>query len=250
MKLKSVPTQRTRLIFSLLLSLLLSLSLTGHAVAETYQPATFGNTLEYIEQAVTQPALTDDLPVASVYCQADVAIDGMTSNLHCYEKDGFDRLREQTAAALSGRVFTPARVDGIEVPVRMHLRVVYARLDGQPPVLLLPNLGNMQSQFGHSYSAPQERLDQPQWYEAYSAHDWSDGHVFFSNEAGLTRVLAMVSEEGKTLAVRRIEAHGHHKRDAVEIEKALKNSRFIPGFANGKPERMQYVAVLHYTPEE
>ncbi len=226
--------------------MLLSLSFAGHVAAQTYQPATFGDTLDHIEQTVAMPALTEDFPVASVYCQADVAIGGTTSNVSCYEKDGFDRLREQTAAALNNRAFIPARVDGREVPVRMHFRVVFADLDGQPPVLLLPNLGTMQSEFGHSYSAPQERLDQPQWYETYRANDWSTGDLFFSSEGTLTRVLALVNEQGETITVRRIEAHGRYKRDAVVIEKALRESRFIPGFANGKPERMKYVAVLNY----
>jgi hypothetical protein len=226
--------------------LIMSLPLIGQTMAETWEPAAFGDTLAHIQQTVTRPELTDDFPVVSVYCQADVSISGTTSNVRCHEKEGFDQLLEQTTTALSGRTFTPARANGVEVPVRMHLRVVYAKLDGQPPILLLPNLGNMQSHFGHSYTAPQERLDQPQWYETYRANDWSEGQLFFSNDPGMTRVLAMVSAEGETLIVRRIEAHGHHKRDAVEVEKALKDSRFIPGFANGKPERMQYVAVLHY----
>lgn len=233
--------------FGSLVVLMLNLPLIGEVAAQQYQPAQFGDTFSYIEQTLSLPELTPEFPVAAVYCQADVAIDGNTSNVSCYEKEGFDELRRQTVEAMTGRNFTPARVDGKPVPVRMYFRLIFADLDGQPPIMLLPNLGNMQSRHGHGYTAPQERLDHPQWYQAYRANDWSEGQLFFSSQGRLTRVLAMVSEEGKTIAVRRIEAHGRHKRDAVEIEKALKASRFIPGFAQGKPEPMRYVAVLHYT---
>lgn len=234
-------------LFGSLIALAVSLSLNNQAAAQQYQPAQFADTLTYVKEMINLPKLSPEMPVAAVYCQTDVAVDGSTNNVVCYEKEGFDELRRQTVAVMTGRSFTPARVDGKAVPVRMYFRLIFSRLDGQPPVMLLPNLGNMQARHGHDYIAPQERLDHPQWYQAYRANDWSEGELFFSSKGHLTRILAMINTDGETIAVRRIEAHGRHKRDAVEIEKALKNSRFIPGFAEGKREPMRYVAVLHYS---
>lgn len=225
---------------------IIGLSLAGFAHAANYAPARLGNAVDHIEQTVTPPVLSNGLAVASVYCQADVNVAGITSNVVCYEKEGRDELRDQTAAAMTGRTITPATVDGTAVPVRMYFRVVYSDLQDQPPVLVLPNLGNMQDKYGFHYTAPQERLDKGPWFEGYSANDWAKGAMFFSNEGRLTRYVAIVDESGKPIAVRRIESSKRNKRDSVEMEKQLQDSRFIPGFANGQPERMQYVAVLHF----
>ena len=234
-----------------LTSLIIGLPLvfTHFASAQTYVPAQFGNTLNYIEQTITMPELTADQPVVAVYCQADVDANGITSNAVCFEKEGFDSLRDQTTEAVNGRQFTPAQVDNKKVPVRMQFRVIYAKLDGQPPIMLLPNLGYMQSKYGHDYTDPQERLDQPQWYELYKRNDWAEGLPFFSREENMTRVLAMIDENGKVISARRLEAQKTNKRDVVEVEKVVKKSSFIPGFSRGKAERMQYVAVLHYRAE-
>jgi len=225
----------------------LGLGSVGSVAAEQYQPAGFGeDTLRYLEAAVAPPALTSNTPVASVYCQADVGIDGLTRNVSCYERDGFTELRAQVEEAMATRRFSAARVDGDPVPVRMVFRVVYANLEGQPPVMLLPNLGHMQGDFGYQYSAPQERLDDRNWYSLYRKNDWSQGQPFFSDEGELTRVLAWVNDSGRVISARSLESHSEHRRDARAVEKALEASRFLPGMVSGKPEKMRYVAVLNY----
>src|SRR5690606_7365791 len=143
--------------------------------------------------------------------------------------------------------FKPATVDGNAVPVRMSLRAVFADREGQPPLLLLRNLGHMQADFGPQYVEPQERPDLNTRYDLYASKDWSEGSLFFDDKGDLTRVMAQVSEEGNVTAVRRIEAHGRQKRDAVEVEKNPKQARFIPGFVDGQPTPMRYFAVLHHT---
>ncbi|HEY7773017.1 MAG TPA: hypothetical protein VIC26_07535 [Marinagarivorans sp.] len=218
---------------------------SGTAYASKYQPAEFADALAHLQQSVSAPQLSADLPVVGVYCQADVDVSGITSDVRCYEKEGFDELRQQTEQAMSGRNFTPATVDGNPVPVRMVFRVVYSEIEGQQPILLLPNLGNMQKRLGAGYIAPQERLDVPQWYAKYQAGG-GEGRNFFASKGPLTRVIAHVDEEGKVAGVRRIEAHGRYRSDAVILEKALPDARFIPGVAKGKPQQMQYVAVLNY----
>ncbi|WP_347331116.1 hypothetical protein [Marinimicrobium locisalis] len=225
----------------------LGLGSVGSVAAEQYQPAGFGaDTLSYLEAAVAPPVLTDAAPVAAVYCQTDVGTDGLTRNVSCYEREGFRDLRDQVEQAMAGRQFTAAQIDGEPVPVRMVFRVIYADLDGQPPIMLLPNLGHMQGDFGHQYHAPQERLDSRNWYALYRRNDWSEGQPFFSDEGELTRVLAWVNDSGRVTSARSLEGHSEYRRDANAVEKALEASRFIPGLTNGKPEKMRYVAVLHY----
>lgn len=225
----------------------LGLGSVGSVAAEQYQPAGFGaDTLSYLEAAVAPPALTDDAPVAAVYCQADVGTDGLTRNVSCYEREGFTELREQVEQAMASRPFTTAQVGGEPVPVRMVFRVIYANLDGQPPIMLLPNLGHMQGEFGHQYYAPQERLDDRNWYSLYRKNGWSEGQPFFSEDGELTRVLAWVNDSGRVISARGLETHSKYRRDVDYVEKALEASRFIPGMNEGKPVKMRYVAVLHY----
>lgn len=234
---------------NVVVSVLIALGLgsVGSAVAEQYQPAGFGeNVLPYLEAAVESPALDDNTPVAAVYCQADVGADGLTRNVSCYEREGFRTLRDQVEEAMAGRRMIPAKIDGEPVPVRMVFRVVYADRSGQPPVMLLPNLGHMQGDFGYQYSAPQERLDDTNWYGLYRRDTRSSGQPFFSDEGELTRVLAWVTESGRVVTAHGLETHSGYKRDARAVEKALESSRFIPGMANGEAKRMRYVAVLHY----
>lgn len=224
----------------------LSLGAVGNAIAEDYKPAAFSDdTLSNLEASVETPPLTEDYPVASVYCQTDVNQDGLTSKVACFERDGHDELRQQVEEAMTSQRFIPARVDGSTVPVRMVFRVVYAELDGQPPVMLLPNLGHMQGDFGYQYSAPQERLDGRDWHSLYASSD-GEGQPFFSGDGELTRVMAWVKANGRVAGARSLEGHSEHRRDADLVEKALGSARFIPGMHNGKPERMRYVAVLHY----
>lgn len=227
--------------------LALGLGTVGQVSADDYQPAGFGSdTLDYLESALDRPELTSDYPVASVYCQAEVDEEGVSSNVACYERDGFDQLRRDVEEAFNARRFTPAQVDGEAVAVRMVFRVVYADLEGQPPIMLLPNLGLMQGEFGYQYSAPQELLDDRNWYAQYEADGRGEGRPFFSGEGRVTRVEAWVNENGRVPSARRLEAHGRHSRDAKVVERALESSRFIPGLVDGKPERMRYVAVLSY----
>ncbi|WP_341938934.1 energy transducer TonB [Marinimicrobium sp. C2-29] len=227
--------------------LALGLGTVGQVTADDYQPAGFADgTLEYLESALASPALTEDYPVASVYCQAAVDEQGSSSDVACYERDGFDQLRLQVEEAFTGRRFTPARVDGETAAVRMVFRVVYADLEGQPPIMILPNLGLMQGEFGYQYSAPQELLGDRNWYALYQSDGRGEGNPFFRGEGRKTRVEAWVNANGRVASARRLQTHGRYKRDAKVVERALEDSRFIPGMVSGEPERMRYVAVLSY----
>ena len=129
-------------------------------------------------------------------------------------------------------------------------------LDGQPlskaskvtrkvSVVLIPNLGSMQEQYGRDYIAPQERLDVSDWYQRYSEQSWVRGDAFLGDGA-LSRVAATVSEKGETSMVRTLDADRAYKRDVNLVKNAVKRSSFIPGFVDGRPVPMGYLAVVNY----
>ncbi|UTF58744.1 energy transducer TonB [Gilvimarinus sp. DA14] len=218
------------------------------SASSMYQPANFGGAVDQVSQKVTIPeSMATDNRTIAVYCQADIATTGVASNVTCFDKAAYNDLQGQTQRALDGLSFTPAMVDGEAVPVRMAFRVVYSRNDSQPNVVMLPNLGTLQREYGVDYIAPQERLDQTDWYSAYRSN--GEGQPFF-DDARLARVVADVNADGNVKSVRTVEAAGRARRDAKVIETALKKSRFIPGFVGSEAVDMHTIAVINYPGSE
>lgn len=214
------------------------------SASSMYQPAQFGDVADQVTSKVVIPqSMATDNRTIAVYCQADIAVSGVASNVNCFDKAGYDDLQGQTQRALDGLAFSPAKVDGEAVPVRMNFRVVYSRNETQPNVVMLPNLGTLQREYGVSYFAPQERLDNADWYSSYAGR--GDGKPFFNN-GQLARIVGNVNAEGGIDSVQTVEASGRARRDARIIESALKGSRFIPGFVGEEAVNMHYIAVVNY----
>jgi hypothetical protein len=215
--------------------------------ANTYKPAQFGDAVNQLTSKVNLPdSFGGGFTTIAVYCQTDVAVSGALSDTLCYEKTAIANLKQQTLDALDGVSFIPAQIDNQAVAVRMQFRVVYSRSGDQPDILMLPNLGTLQTQHGYDYFAPQERLDQKSWHEKYADNPWAQGKPFF-NDGQLTRVIGTVKINGDVASVSTLEARGRGKRDADFIETALKQTRFIPGVVNNQVTEMHYVAVLNYS---
>lgn len=225
----------------------LSAAFSFSSSADTsYIPAQFGNALNQLTAKVNLPeAFAGGHTTIAVYCQSDIAASGILSNTLCYENTGTANLEAQTLNALENAAFIPAQVDNQAVPVRMQYRVIYSRTGDQPAIVMLPNLGTLQGQHGYEYVAPQERLDEPSWFQKYSANHWARGKPFF-NDGRLTRVIGTVKTDGTVASVSTLDAQGRGKRDADFIESALKQAQFIPGVVNGVITEMHYVAVLNY----
>ncbi len=213
--------------------------------AETdYKPANFGFTGESLLAAMPQETrnMQDS---AVVYCQSEISEKGAVVRSQCYDKQGRDSLVSNTEKTIAGLSFTPAQVDGKSVPVRMSYRVGYVPQSKGVSVVLIPNLGSMQSQYGRDYVAPQERLDVSDWYQRYSEQSWVRGEAFLG-DGSLSRVAATVSEKGETSMVRALDSERAYKRDVNLVKNAVKRSRFIPGFVDGRPVPMGYLAVVNY----
>lgn len=214
--------------------------------AAAYTPAKFGNAVETLGKQITLPAsFGEGVKTVAVYCQADVTTTGSINAATCYENSPLVSMQKTTESALKSATFEPATIDGKAVPVRMQLRVVYSLGGTQAPIVLLPNLGTLQAQYGTYYYAPQERLDTGDWYANYTTKERGDGKLFFA-EGKTTRVMANVEADGKVETVSTLEAALRKQADAASIETSLKKSRFIPGFVENKPTAMHYIAVVNY----
>ncbi|WP_039916370.1 energy transducer TonB [Cellvibrio mixtus] len=214
--------------------------------ATAYTPAKFGNAADTLSKQITLPAsFGEGVKTVSVYCQADVLTSGNINAVTCYENSPLVSMQKTTESALKSSTFEPATIDGKAVPVRMQLRVVYSLGGTQAPIVLLPNLGTLQAQYGTYYYAPQERLDTNDWYANYTTKERGDGKLFFA-EGKTTRVMANIEADGRVETVSTLEAALRKQADATSIENSLKKSKFIPGFVENKPTAMHYIAVVNY----
>ena len=219
-------------------------SLASYAVE--YSPAKFGDAEATLSKQITLPtSLGEGVKTVAVYCQADVLTTGDLNNVTCYENSPMVSMQASTESALKSATFTPATIDGKTVPVRMQFRVVYSISGTQAPIVMLPNLGTLQAQYGVDYYAPQERLDKGDWYVQYSAKARNGAKPFFA-KSKVTRIMANVEASGSVESVSTIEAAARKKADADTIESALRKTHFIPGFVANKATSMHYIAVVNY----
>lgn len=233
------------------------LAASVHAEVQ-YLPASFDFSGKDLLTTMTQGAtLALQGDSAVLYCQSDILSSGKVERAQCYDKLGNDGLVSQAESALSQLRFSPAQVDGVKVPVRMSYRVGFvsnAESQNQNKVtqasdvdvVLIPNLGSMQAQYGRDYSAPQERLDVSDWYQRYSENSWVNGQVFLA-KGPISRVAATITENGEADIVRALDSDRAYKRDVNVVKNAVKRSRFIPGFVDGRPVPMGYLAVINYS---
>lgn len=216
------------------------------SVAEQYEPAMFDFTGKQLVKALSDASAIDMKSSSAVlYCQSDIDTQGVAHHISCFDEAGNTELVSQTQNAIQKLRFSVAKVDDKTVPVRMSYRVAFSKAGDALKVVLVPNLGSMQEQYGRDYIAPQERLDVSDWYAFYSKNSWVNGKAFLG-EGTLSRVAATVDEKGNADTVRTLEADRAYKRDAAIVKNAVKKSRFIPGFVNGKPVPMGYLAVVNY----
>ncbi|MFL0810457.1 MAG: hypothetical protein K6L76_08590 [Agarilytica sp.] len=219
------------------------------SVAETYQPAMFGFTSEqFSEKLIETNAVSIQGKSVVLYCQSEIDSKGVASNTSCYDKSQSMDLVGLTESVLNRVAFTAAQVNGKAVPVKMSYRVGLAGKAGKLQTTLIPNLGSMQARYGRDYIAPQERLDMSDWYTKYNDASWVNGQSFLGH-GPMARVAATVDEKGKTDVVREMETERAYKRDVKIVKNALRKSRFIPGFVDGRPVSMGYLAVVNYGDE-
>lgn len=230
-----------------LVSVAFALIFSVPAFADTVYKSAMFNFSE--QQLIDTLQESQDLNIGSsgsvLYCQSDIDPQGVAKVTRCYDKQNSDSLVSATEQAMAELAFTPASVDDKTVPVRMSYRVGLNEIDGKIHAALIPNLGSMHERYGRDYVAPQERLDVSDWYDRYNRNSWVNGEAFLGH-GPLSRVAATVDQNGKTDVVRELDNQRAYRRDTKIVKNALKKSRFIPGFVDGRPVPMGYLAVINY----
>jgi len=224
-------------------SLLASISLVASAAELPFKSADFGFEGETLLSSVSKDSLSKSGDV--LYCRADISVEGQAERANCFAKSSSIQLVVDSEQALQRLAFSPASVEGKNIPVRMSFRVAYTPVGDATVVSLIPNLGTMQAQFGRDYVAPQERLDVSDWFERYSDNSWVGGQEFLG-KGDMARVSAIIDQNGKPSRLQTVAAKRAHERDADVVKNTIKHSRFIPGTANGRVVPMQYMVAVHY----
>lgn len=226
---------------SLLALTLLSFSATSYSMtslADThFSPAEFNFSGSDIAQQVTKSNPGQTMNIA-VYCQSEIGAQGENLKTQCFEKSGNTTLEQQISKAVQAQSFTPASIDGEGIAVRMNYRVIYQQDDSSQSVILIPNLGSLQSKLGVNYVEPQERLMNG-WFSKVSVK-LAGSSSFFKHGGELVRAKATIKRDGQSSAVTMIDKGAQNS----SIKNALKQAEFIPGFVDGKAVDMPYLAVV------
>lgn len=220
--------------------------MSATAGAATLQHAEFAFDGQSIAKDLKASGIRHSGIVTTVYCQSVVKAIGAASETTCYNKEGNHTLAGAVAHSVNEQDFWPAHVNGRAVSVRVNYRVVVKGQDDKLRVRVLPNLGAMQAEYGEHYVAPQERLDEPGWYEYYAEKKAKEATPFFSHKENHVRVATQVKQNGTAKRPVVIEAERGSLKKAKVLEAGLRKASFIPGFVDGKPVEMPYMAVISY----
>lgn len=209
--------------------------------ADKFSPANF----DFSGQELVEKMATISSGSHVLYCRSDISAQGKASMSHCFGKTLSFTTLSTAERTLDQLQFTPAKVEGKNIPVRMSYRVSLVEKDGSTSAYLLPNLGTMSAKYGNNYSAPQERLDVNDWYASYSEKSSEKAKPFFGMGDN-ARIAAEVDIRGNTSATDLIKTERSTRRDSKLALNALKKAQFIPGMVKGKEVKMDYVVGLNH----
>lgn len=218
-------------------------TLDTHNSSPHMTPATFNFDGHTIESRIQPKHLPQPPLNIAVYCQSTISTEGKNLSTTCFDKHQTAHLETQIVAALNTLTFIPASIDGKNVAVRMNYRVIYQHdKDAAHSVLLIPNLGSLQAELGVNYSEPQELVSKG-WFEPLKATGELSGS-FFKHNHTITRASASITQKGKAQHVNIIDTA--NRKYSHTLTKALERAQFIPGYIDGKPATMKYLAVAAY----
>lgn len=212
-------------------------------------------TLQHAEFTFDGAAIAENLKSANIavesgqttlYCQAVVTAIGATDKVSCFNKQGKHALASEVAEAVGEHHFWPAHVNGKAIGVRVNFRVVVENSEGKIAATVLPNLGVMQAEYGPNYVEPQERLDASSWADGFAGNSNKKAEPFFAHADGMVRVAADVAKTGVASDAEVVSADRAYRQEAKTLRSSLSKSKFIPGYVNGKPVDMPYMAVMSF----
>lgn len=224
---------------------------TSPAIATNVQqfvPALFGSGPDSLRNQLTCP--DPQVPGGQVLttCKVRVDTEGRVrpTDAFCTGARGTPtRYRQHMERVLGASKFTPARVDGVPVPVQFAIVAWFRDEGGDCAASVVLNGGERDPETGLNYIGPQEIRNDGGWQGRLRLRKHWDRQRVWNRTGSMIRVSVAVSERGEA-SDPRIEQHESLFFDAAEVERALTVSRFIPGFHQGHPRAMRYFETVHF----
>jgi hypothetical protein len=213
---------------------------------QEFIPARFASGEDAFPSNIECPDQPDDRPLITVFCSTVVEVNGRGSDgaKLCYSNEVSGRPHKEAASrALRVSKFDPASVNLKPVPVLFSFRVFFLYEGESCEVSVRPNLGYQSEELGNDYVAPQEIRDDRGWLERLGRYSFRGTSANLSRPRVILIMSVHVSTDGKA-GDSRLEANNLATPGGIEFAlESLSQSRFIPGFYNGKPHPMRYYAV-------
>lgn len=170
-----------------------------------------------------------------VYCLADIESHGQVTWNYCIPYDNFDDLSIRNAINkhMADSAVTPATIDGETDALQIYYRVSIDRTRIDSPVELYQNWGHDDATWGRHYTSPQRfNLD----------NRYPSGCLFFRG-ISRTRINARAHIVSRTEFDREASEWRRARKCKKNIRRELSESRYIPGYFDGKPVETTHVEI-------
>jgi hypothetical protein len=247
---------RFNVAFKICFLCLLACEVDVEAQSASFVPARFGadNPLAQIE--VSPRDLARRKGSVAIRCQTFVETDGRLTDYYCAPPSLEDQqVTRLVVEALQGQTFVAAQVDGTPVRILMAFAVSIQCAGDSCSIESVQNHGHHTEDLGTAYVAPQPILPDHDWYEGYEDKlEWIRGWMpnvstRFNQDAWPMRPIIAVGVDVDGIAAKgcidsmRLMGDDDEQRNRQKLEQALKSigeTRFIPGFHDGRPVAMQF----------
>lgn len=233
-------TMRTEIVVWVAVALFATSALAEDAVVESvndpaggWLPARFANGIDAAAAEIEFPKYKKDLSL-NINCGAQVSATGEVESYYCLDYYGGtdNKFRKGAEEFIRTTSITPAAVDGVPVPVRLHFRVFFGRKGDLYAVGVYPNWADDVERYGQEYVAPQRYNE-----------DASGPNC--STVAGIAKVVVGV-DGAATGDVDLVMSYGDPLPDGScenLYTQRVSGGRYIPALHEGKPVSATYVEV-------
>jgi hypothetical protein len=244
------------------------LRVTGVGAQSTsFVPAQFDSDGQLARMRISPRDLGRGNDSLSIRCQGFVEIAGKLTDYFCAPPNPIEdqKVTRAVIGALQDQTFHAAEVGGVPVRVLMNFTVSIQCAGDACSVVPVPHHGFLREQFGEDYVAPQPVLSDNNWYAGFEDKiEWIDDwmpDISRNFDQGLwpirPRIAVDVGADGAASAdgcIYLLGAAGDdqeqsNRRRLEQAMNSLGDTRFIPGFHEGRPVAMRFFeqSVFHST---
>ncbi len=231
----------------------------GNAAAQSrnFTPAQFVDESELERSGVSPRDLARGKTAIAIRCQSFVETDGSFTWSYCLPPNIYDdqRIARKIVRSLEDERIRPASIDGVPVRVLMNFMVLVDCAAEPCSIRHLLHHGLSRDTFGDDYSAPQAVLTGLDWYTGYADKlEWIDGwmpnmsrtlnqSLWPLRPRFAVAVAADGEASGSCIHFLRGAGDDNEQRNRQMLQQALSaldETRFIPGFHEGRPVPMPF----------